>query len=158
MHSHRLGLLQAHLARCLLPKLHTEIMALQVKPTEAQYTLRDPQEVLTFLSKLVDWGQTDANAWHQTESCIGWALNTAPVVPAAQDGTHAEAHHVDGNGRDCVCLTLRATACWLPACSCASRQGGQCPQCCDRNNLGQSGKVPDHGLSRSSLLLCACPG
>ena len=91
-------------------------MALQVKPTEAQYTLRDPQEVLTFLSKLVEWGQTDANAWHQTESCIGWALNTAPVMPAAQNGTHAEAHHLSGNGRICFCSKLPAPASWLPAC------------------------------------------
>ena len=96
--------------------LHTEIVHLQVKPTDAQYTLRDPQEVLTFLSKLVDWGQTDANAWHQTESCIGWALNTAPVVPTAQNGTHAEAHHVNGNGRACFCSTPPTPACWLPAC------------------------------------------
>ena len=106
-------------------------MALQVKPTEAQYTLRDPQEVLTFLSKLVEWGQTDANAWHQTESCIGWALNTAPVMPAAQNGTHAEAHHLSGNGRDCSCSKLPAPASWLPACGWVGCQGAQCRRCHD---------------------------
>ena len=106
-------------AMCGLP---VEIMVLQVKPTEAQYTLRDPQEVLIFLSKLVDWGQTGANAWHQTQSCIGWALNTAPVVPAAPNGAHAEAHHLSGNGRDCHAQSCRLLPPgFVPAAGCADR-------------------------------------
>ncbi len=48
---------------------------LQAKPTEAVFTLRDPTEVQTFLSKLISWGHTPANAWHQKQSCIGWVLD-----------------------------------------------------------------------------------
>ncbi len=69
-----------------------------MKPTEASYTLRDPHEVLTFLTKLVEWGQTDTNAWHQKESCLGWALNTAPITPCYQNGTHASEPHANGDG------------------------------------------------------------
>ncbi len=80
------------------PILSKLCVRLQVKPTEASYTLRDPHEVLTFLTKLVEWGQTSANAWHQNESCIGWALNTGPIMPCSQNGTHAAAPHANGDG------------------------------------------------------------
>lgn len=63
---------------------------MQAKPTEAVYTLRDPHEVLAFLSKLIGWGRTPSNAWHQAESCIGWALDLSSsaangYLPAALD-------------------------------------------------------------------------
>ena len=69
-----------------------------MKPTDASYTLRDPHEVLTFLTKLVEWGNTEANAWHQKESCIGWALNTAPITPCLQNGTRLHAPQANGDG------------------------------------------------------------
>ena len=133
-------------AMCRLP---TQMLALQVKPTEAQYTLRDPQEVLTFLSKLVEWGQTDANAWHQTESCIGWALNTTPVMPSAQNGTHAEAQHLSGNGRNCYSSKLRAPASWLSACGWVGQPGEKRRPCRAQIHVGESGQ----GLGRQAHLL-----
>ena len=54
--------------------------------------------MLTFLTKLVAWGQTEANVWHQKESCIGWALNTAPIKPCSQNGIHGAATHANGDG------------------------------------------------------------
>jgi hypothetical protein len=45
------------------------------------YTLRDPHEVQTFLSKLIEWGATPSNAWHKAESCIGWVLDATPCSP-----------------------------------------------------------------------------
>ena len=54
---------------------------LQVKPTEAVYTLRDPVEVMSFLDNLVAWGRTEDNAWHTARCCNGWRLNTE-VAPA----------------------------------------------------------------------------
>jgi hypothetical protein len=71
---------------------------LQVKPTEASYTLRDPQEVLRFLTKLVEWGRTEENGWHQKECCIGWALDTVPVMSETQNGGHVEAAQAKGDG------------------------------------------------------------
>lgn len=46
----------------------------QAKPTDAKFTLSDPSEVMTFLEQLVHWGSTADNAWHQAQSCTGWAL------------------------------------------------------------------------------------
>lgn len=86
---------------------------MQVKPTEASYTLRDPQEVLTFLTKLVEWGRTEENAWHQEESCIGWALDTAPVMSETQNGGHAEAAQANGNGAHWQ-LSLQKLRAWAP--------------------------------------------
>jgi hypothetical protein len=53
---------------------------LQAKPTEAVYTLKDPTEVQTFLSKIIAWGHTPANAWHVKQSCTGWALDPSLVA------------------------------------------------------------------------------
>lgn len=78
---------------------------LQVKPTEASYTLRDPHEVLTFLTRLVEWGQSPANAWHQRQSCIGWALNTSPSTPScSQNGIHVDEPQANGDGAHCYRL------------------------------------------------------
>ena len=57
------------------------MVKMQVKPTEAVYTLRDPVEVMSFLDNLVAWGRTEDNAWHKVRSCNGWRLNTE-VAPA----------------------------------------------------------------------------
>ena len=53
----------------------------QAKPTEAIYTLKDPAEVQAFLSKIISWGHTPANAWHQKQSCTGWALDPSVGPP-----------------------------------------------------------------------------
>ncbi len=53
----------------------------QAKPTEAVYTLRDPTEVQMFLSRIIAWGHTPANAWHRKQSCTGWALDPSLETP-----------------------------------------------------------------------------
>ena len=74
----------------------------QAKPTHAAYTLRDPAEVLAFLTRLVGWGRTPASAWHARPACVGWALNLAappaeaaaaspfPAADAASSGSAAD--------------------------------------------------------------------
>lgn len=62
---------------------------LQVKPTAAKYTLRDPVEVMSFLISLVDWGRTQDNAWHAVKSCYGWRLN-AEVLPPPVRGSSGD--------------------------------------------------------------------
>lgn len=47
----------------------------QVKPTAAVYRVRDPLEVMSFLTSLVEWGRSEDNAWHQAKCCSGWRLN-----------------------------------------------------------------------------------
>ena len=73
-----------------------------MKPTEARYTLRDPHEVLAFLSRLVAWGHTPANAWHAQPACIGWALDAGPArngfLPNCHDASSAESLNGDANG------------------------------------------------------------
>lgn len=51
------------------------VCALQVKPTAAVYRVRDPLEVMSFLTSLVEWGKSEDNAWHQAKGCSGWRLN-----------------------------------------------------------------------------------
>ena len=58
---------------------------LQAKPTAAVYSLRDPNEVMAFLDKLVSWGRSPSNAWLQNPSCNGWSLqHKSPATPAQQ--------------------------------------------------------------------------
>ncbi|KAK9804720.1 hypothetical protein WJX72_001803 [[Myrmecia] bisecta] len=40
------------------------LVSSKAKATQAKYTLRDPAEVMAFLTALVDWGYTSSNAWH----------------------------------------------------------------------------------------------
>ena len=70
------------------------IPALQMKETDAKYTLTDPTEVMAFLTLLLQWGATPDNAWHLHKSCTGWTLKqqqTAP--PATQSHGSAEPSH-----------------------------------------------------------------
>ncbi|KAL0021141.1 hypothetical protein WJX77_004146 [Trebouxia sp. C0004] len=67
----------------------------KMKETAAKYTLTDPNEVMAFLTHLVEWGDTPDNAWHTHHSCTGWSLKqqtpshapppppAVPVVPTA---------------------------------------------------------------------------
>ena len=52
-----------------------KLAVVQVKPTAAVYRVRDPLEVMSFLTSLVEWGRSADNAWHQTKGCSGWRLN-----------------------------------------------------------------------------------
>ena len=56
-------------------------LALQAKETDAKYTLADPAEVLSFLTRLLEWGATPSNAWHSNHACTGWSLRQ-PATPA----------------------------------------------------------------------------
>lgn len=57
--------------------LYPVIAELQAKPTDAKFTLKDPSEVMAFLTRLVQWGSTQDNAWHAKQSCTGWALKAS---------------------------------------------------------------------------------
>ncbi len=60
-------------------------LPLQAKPTAAAYSLRDPNDVMAFLDKLVSWGRSPSNAWLQNPSCNGWSLQLkSPATPAQQ--------------------------------------------------------------------------
>lgn len=50
-----------------------------MKDTDAKYTLTDPSEVMAFLTRLVEWGDTPDNAWHTHHSCTGWSLKQQPL-------------------------------------------------------------------------------
>lgn len=60
-----------------------------MKETDAKYTLTDPTEVMAFLTLLLDWGSTSANAWHSHSSCTGWSpkQQAPPPPPQAQTST-----------------------------------------------------------------------
>lgn len=66
----------------------------QVKKTEAVYRVRDPTEVMTFLTSLVKWGQGPENAWHRAQSCSGWRLNPQAL--------HLDPPQPEGSGYDSV--------------------------------------------------------
>lgn len=44
------------------------------KDTAGKWTLKDPTEVAAFLYRLVAWGHTSSNKWHQKGTCNGWCL------------------------------------------------------------------------------------
>lgn len=50
------------------------LVSSRVKETEGRWTLRDPREVAMFLQRLVAWGQTAANRWHESGGCAGWQM------------------------------------------------------------------------------------
>ena len=50
------------------------LVSTRTKVTAGRWTLRDPYEVAEFLNKLVAWGTTDANLWHEYIGCKGWRL------------------------------------------------------------------------------------
>eukprot|EP00887_Chlorella_sp_A99_P006904 scaffold2.g6904.t1 len=52
------------------------LVSTRVKPTAGRWTLREPAEVAAFLNRLVVWGQSDANQWHEVRSCAGWSIAT----------------------------------------------------------------------------------
>lgn len=70
---------------------------MQAKPTDAQFTLNDPSEVMTFLEQLVLWGSTAENAWHERQSCTGWALKAkSPFIVHNASATALSAATPDG--------------------------------------------------------------
>lgn len=70
------------------------LVSTKVKKTEAVYRVRDPTEVMTFLTSLVRWGQSSENAWHHAQGCSGWRLN--PEI------SHLEPPQPEGSGYDSV--------------------------------------------------------
>ena len=77
---------------------------MQVKPTAAVYRVRDPLEVMSFLTSLVDWGRSEENAWHQAKGCSGWQLNpnTASIshsIQLAQNDTASCSSQASGSLR-----------------------------------------------------------
>jgi trehalose 6-phosphate phosphatase len=50
------------------------LVSTKCKSTAGKWTLRDPAEVASFLYRLVGWGHTSANKWHETSKCNGWHL------------------------------------------------------------------------------------
>ena len=75
---------------------------MQVKPTAAVYRVKDPVEVMSFLTSLVEWGRSQENAWHHAKGCSGWRLNPDPPslahpLPEHQGGESAS--EGIGNGK-----------------------------------------------------------
>jgi len=55
------------------------------KDTDSLWTLKGPPEVATFLHRLVMWGKTEGNRWHEVGGCTGWKL-TGPPMMTGSDG------------------------------------------------------------------------
>ena len=68
------------------------------KDTAGRWTLKDPSEVAAFLYRLVAWGHTSSNRWHQKGSCNGWHLIAGETssTPRAEDC--AVVSGIDGGG------------------------------------------------------------
>mmetsp|Transcript_29655 Transcript_29655/g.65637 ORF Transcript_29655/g.65637 Transcript_29655/m.65637 type:complete len:452 (-) Transcript_29655:763-2118(-) len=49
------------------------LVSTKIKDTAACYTVRDPTEVMLFLQRLVLWGDTADNGWHDKGCCSGWS-------------------------------------------------------------------------------------
>ncbi len=63
------------------------LVSTRVKPTDARYTLTNPDDVQRFLGQLVEWGRTPHNAWHRVGSCNGWRV--APGRRTGENGGDA---------------------------------------------------------------------
>lgn len=50
------------------------LVSSKAKPTSGIWTCRDPQEVAELLQKLVKFGCSGSNSWHQRQSCKGWQI------------------------------------------------------------------------------------
>ena len=50
------------------------LVSTKTKQTAGRWTLKDPAEVAAFLYRLVSWGHTSANKWHEQGACNGWHL------------------------------------------------------------------------------------
>lgn len=50
------------------------LVSTKCKSTAGKWTLKDPAEVASFLYRLVGWGHTSANRWHEQSKCNGWHL------------------------------------------------------------------------------------
>ncbi|KAL0045650.1 hypothetical protein WJX82_000668 [Trebouxia sp. C0006] len=77
----------------------------KMKDTDAKYTLTDPSEVMAFLTRLVEWGDTPDNAWHTHHSCTGWSLKQqssshAPPPPPTDPAASTSSSHVSTDRPD----------------------------------------------------------
>ena len=72
------------------------------KPSAASYSLRDPGEVLVFLSRLAAWGASPASGWHAVGGCTGWTLRAADArvgeLPAAAGLPSSPSGSTGGDG------------------------------------------------------------
>ncbi len=78
-----------------------------MKDTDAKYTLTDPSEVMAFLTRLVEWGETPDNAWHTHHSCTGWSLKQqssshAPPPPPTDPAVSTSSSHISTDRQDCL--------------------------------------------------------
>lgn len=77
---------------------------LQMKETDAKYTLTDPTEVMAFLTRLLKWGCTPDNAWHSHKSCTGWSpkqqASPPPTQPQPSTSPGPLGHHQNGHMLD----------------------------------------------------------
>ncbi len=77
-----------------------------MKDTDAKYTLTDPSEVMAFLTRLVEWGDTPDNAWHTHHSCTGWSLKQQPPShappPPSIPAVSASSSHISTDRQDCL--------------------------------------------------------
>ena len=118
---HKLCTAAVDLNICVVLNVNVHV---QMKPTDASYTLQDPSEVMAFLDRLVTWGATDANVWHAAKSCQGWKLGSnwgaaasgAPTpsrnLPGTSNGSSlgaeiARTNVVSSNPTEALSSTLR---------------------------------------------------
>ena len=73
-----------------------------MKDTDAKYTLTDPSEVMAFLTRLVEWGDTPDNAWHTHHSCTGWSLKQQPPTQAPPPPSIPALSHMRTDRQDCL--------------------------------------------------------
>ena len=74
------------------------LVSSKAKPSAARFSLRDPGEVLVFLSRLAAWGASEESGWASEEhrgGCVGWRPRLSEVdvsaLPAAAAASAAAA-------------------------------------------------------------------
>ncbi|KAK9788837.1 hypothetical protein WJX73_008765 [Symbiochloris irregularis] len=55
------------------------LVSCKAKATKAAFTLRDPEDVRTFLERVVAWGRGPHNGWAQSGGCVGWSYDSTPL-------------------------------------------------------------------------------
>ena len=72
------------------------LVSTKCKSTSGRWTLKDPAEVASFLYRLVGWGHTSANRWHEQSTCNGWHL----IAESTPQGKSAAVMSAFGSGFD----------------------------------------------------------
>lgn len=71
------------------------LVSTKCKSTSGKWTLKDPAEVASFLYRLVGWGHTSANRWHEQSKCNGWHL----IAETTPQGKSAAVMSAFGGGQ-----------------------------------------------------------